>query len=167
MKGGEVMKRSIRRIISVFLLLAFVFAAGVEKSDASLFGHRSGKDLKLISSLELSAQEQASLKSALVTYGPAVKAAWQNFRAAKKQLDADLKATTPAGSQLAADAVALQEAKSQLKTALPQLNNALLAALTPAHLQQIQGQLTAPFQKKLDARTGRLLFKYTRNLEKE
>jgi hypothetical protein len=167
MKGGEVMKRSIRRIISVFLLLAFVFAAGVEKSDASLFGHRSGKDLKLISSLELSAQEQASLKSALVTYGPAVKSAWQNFRVAKKQLDADLKATTPVGPQLAADAVAVQEAKSQLKTVLTQLNNALLAALTPAHLQQIQGQLTAPFQKKLDARTGRLLFKYTRNLEKE
>ena len=110
------MKKLSSSLQSLFFLLAMIFAAGVSKSEAARFGHRSGDDLKLISSLELNAQEQASLKSALSTYGPAVKTAWQNLRAKKKQLDTDLEATTPDGSQLAADAAAVANAKAQLKS---------------------------------------------------
>ena len=50
----------------------------------------------------------------------------QNFRAAKKQLNTDLEATTPDGSLLAADAAAVTSAKAQLKAARTQLNSALL-----------------------------------------
>lgn len=161
------MKKFIKNITALFFLLAIIIACGVSKSDAARFGHRSGDDLKLISSLELNAQEQASLKSALSTYGPAVKTAWQNLRAKKKQLDTDLEKTTPDGSQLAADAAAVANAKAQLKAARSQLNSALSAALTPAHLQQLQAQLTAQFQSRLDAKTGHLLSEYARYLEKQ
>jgi len=161
------MKRGIITLTVLAVLLAVIVAVGVSNSEAARFGHRSGADLKLISSLDLDATEQGSLKSAMSTYGPAVKTAMQNFRTAKKQLNTDLKATTPDGSQLAADTATLASAKAQLKAARAQLNSALSAALTPAHLQQLQAQLTAEFQKRLDAKTGRLLSEYTRHLEKQ
>ncbi len=142
-------------------------AVGVSNSEAAHFGHRSGADLKLMSSLALDDTEQTALKTAVSTYGPAVKTAMQNFHAAKKQLNMDLKATTPDGSKLSADAATVAGAKAQLKAARTQLNSALSAALTPAHLQQLQAQLTAEFQKRLDAKTSRLLFEYTRHLEKQ
>jgi hypothetical protein len=167
MKGGEDMKKFIKNITALFFLLAIVFAVGVSKSDAARFGHKSGDTLKLISSLGLDANEQAALKSALSTYRPAVKTAWQNLHAQKKQLNMDLDATTPDGSKLGADAAAVANAKAQLKVARSQLNTALLAALIPAHLQQIQAQFTAQFQSRLDAKTGRLLSEYARHLEKQ
>jgi hypothetical protein len=161
------MKKWIKNITVLLFLLAVIVAAGVCDSQAARYGHRSGDALKLISSLDLDTKEQGSLKSAVSTYGPAVKTAWQNLRAKKKQLNTDIKATTPVGSQLAADAAAVANAKAQLKAARTQLNSALFAALTPAHLQQLQAQLTAEFQSRLDAKTGRLLFEYTRHLEKQ
>lgn len=161
------MKKWIKNITVLSFLLAIIVVGGVTNSEAAGFGHKSGGALKLISSLNLDATEQGNLKSALTTNGPVVKTAWQNLRAAKKQLNTDIKATTPDGSQLAADAAAVAAAKAQLKAARTQLNSALLAALTPAHLQQLQAQLTAQFQRRLDAKTGHLLFKYTRHLEKQ
>jgi capsule polysaccharide export protein KpsE/RkpR len=149
------------------VLLAVIVAVGFSNSEAARYGHRPDGALKLMSSLDLDATEQAALKSALSTYGPAVKTAMQNFRAVKKQLYKDLKATTPDGSQLATDAAAVDSVKAQLKAARTQLNSALFSALTPAHLQQLQSQLTAEFQKRLDAKTGRLLSEYTRHLEKQ
>ncbi len=161
------MKKGIIALTVLAVSLAVMVAVGVSNSEAACFGHRPGVALKLMSSLDLDAKEQGSLKSALSTYGPSVKTAWQNFHAAKKQLNTDLKATTPAGSQLAADAAAVAGAKAQLKAARTQLNGALFAALTPAHLQQLQAQLTAEFQRRLDAKTGLLLSVYTRHLEKQ
>jgi hypothetical protein len=161
------MKKGIIALTVLAVLLTVIVAGGVSNSEAARFGHRSGVALKLMSSLDLDAKEQGSLKSALSTYGPAVKTAWQNFRTAKKQMTTDLKATAPAGSQLAADAVAIANAKAQLKAARSQLNSALSAALTPAHLQQLQAQLTAQFQSRLNAKTGRLLSEYARHLEKQ
>jgi hypothetical protein len=158
------MKKGIIALAVLAVLLAVMVAVGISNSEAACFGHRPGVALKLMSALDLDAKEQGALKSAVSTYGPAVKTAMQNFRAAKKQLNTDLKAATPAGS---ADAAAVAGAKAQLKAAHTQLNTALFAALTPAHLQQLQAQLTAEFQKRLDAKTGRLLFVYTRHLEKE
>jgi len=161
------MKKFVKNITALFFLAAIVFAAGVSNSDAARFGHRSGADMKIIASLGLSSDEQTALTSALSTYGPAVKTAMQALRAAKKQLDTDLKAITPDGSQLAADATAVASTKTQLKAARTQLNGVLLAALTPANKQLLQTQLTAQFQSRLDARTGRLLSAYARHLEKQ
>jgi hypothetical protein len=163
------MKKWIKNITVLSFLLAVIVAGGVYTSEAAGFGHghRSGADMKIIASLGLSSDEQTALTAALSKYGPAVKTAMQAFHAAKKQMNTDLKATAPAGSQLAADAVTIANAKAQLKAARSQLNSALSAALTPAHLQQIQAQLTAQFQSRLDAKTGRLLSEYARHLEKQ
>lgn len=160
------MRKGIISLTVLAVLSAVMVAGGVSNSEAARFGHRSGADMKIIASLGLSSDEQTALTTALSTYGPAVKTAMQAFHAAKKRLHTDLQATPPAGDQLAVDAAAVAGAKAQLKTARTQLNGALLAALTPAHLQQIQAQLTAKLQSRLDAKTGRLLFEYTRHLEK-
>lgn len=163
------MKKWLRNL-SVLSLLLFVITAGVVcKADAAGFGHghRSGADMKIIASLGLSSDEQTALTAALLTNGPSVKAAMQAFHAARKRLHTDLQATPPVGSDLAADATALATAKGQLKDARTLLNRALSGALTPAHQQQVQAQLTAQFQSGLDAKTGRLLFEYTRHLEKQ
>lgn len=161
------MKKFIKNITAIVFLLAIIFACGVSNSEAARFGHRSGADMKIIASLGLSSDEQTALKSALSTNGPAVKTAMQNFHAAKKKLNTDLKATPPVGgSQLAADAAVVADAKAQLKAARTQLNGALLAAIS-THLKQLQDQLTAQFQSRLDAKTSRLLFEYTRHLEKQ
>ena len=161
------MKKGIIALTVLAVLLAVIVAFGVSNSEAARYGHKSGAPLKLMSSLALDVTEQAALKTAMSTYGPAVKTAMQNFRAAEKQLNTDLEATTPDGSLLATDAAAVTSAKAQLKAARTQLNSLLLAALTPAHLQQLQAQLTAEFQKRLDAKTGRLLSEYMRHLEKQ
>jgi hypothetical protein len=91
----------------------------------------------------------------------------QAFRAARVQLRSDLNATPPVGSQLAADATALASAKAQLKAARTQLDSALSAALTRAHLKQLQEELLAQFQSRLDQKTGRLLFGYAMHLKHE
>jgi predicted Zn-dependent protease len=163
------MKKWIKNITVLSFLLAVIVVGGVCTSEAAGFGHghRSGADMKIIASLGLSSDEQTALTAALSNYGPAVKTAMQAFHAAKKQMNMDLKATTPDGSRLADDATKLATAKGQLKTARTQLNSALLAALTQPHLQQLQAQLTAQFQSRLDAKTDRLLFEYTRHLKKQ
>jgi len=161
------MDKWIKNLTVATFLLAFVLAGGIAKSDAARYEHRSGDIQKMISSLDLDVKEQTALTSALSTYGPPVKTAWQNFRTAKKTLDMDLETTTPDGSKLATDAAAVANAKAQLKAARVQLNSALEAALTPSHLQQLQQQLTAQFQSRLDAKTGRVLFGYARHLEKQ
>jgi len=166
-KGGDGMKKWMKTFIVLSFVLAMIVAGGVCSSEAAGFGHRSDGALKLISSLDLSPQEQAALKSALSTYGPAVKTAWQQLRAAREQMKTDMEATSADGSQVAADGSALAAAKAQLKAARVQLNSALLAALTPEHLQQLQEQLTAQFQSRLDAKTGRVLAHYARSLEKQ
>ena len=165
-KGGDGMKNWMKNFVVLSFLLAMIVAGGICSSEAAGFGHRSDGALKLMSSLDLSAQEQEALKSALSTYGPAVKTAWQQLRAAKEQMKTDTEATSPDGSQVATDSTALASAKAQLKAALAQMNTALLAALTPEHLQQLKAQLTAQFQSRLDAKTGRVLANYARSLEK-
>lgn len=154
--------------LSVLLLLGVIVAGGVCKVDAAAFGHaqRFG-DMKLIASLGLSSEEQTALTTALSTNGPAVKTAMQAFHAAKKQLKSDLQATPPVGFQLAADAAALATTKAQLKAVRAPLDSALTAALTPAHLQQLQAALTAQFQSRLDKKTGRLLLEYAVHLKKQ
>lgn len=166
-KGGDGMKNWMKNFTVLFFLLAIIVAGGVRSAEAAGFGHRSDGALKLMSSLDLSEQEQEALKSALSTYGPAVKTAWQQLRAAKEQMKTDTEATSPDSSQVATDGTALAAAKAQLKAALSQLNTALLAALTPEHLQQLKEQLTAHFQSRLDAKTGRVLASYARSLEKQ
>ncbi len=163
------MKKWLRNLTVLSLLLVVIAVGGVCKADAAGFGsdHRFHTDMKIIASLGLSSDEQAALTAALATNGPAVKTAWQNFRAAKKQLKTDLEATPPAGSQLVADAAALVAAKSQLKAARTQLGNALATAITPAHLQQLQSALTAQFQSRLDRKTDRLLFGYAMHLKNQ
>lgn len=165
------MKIWVKNLTVLSFLLTMIVAGGVCNSQAADFGHRfgqrSGADLKLISSLNLTTDEQAALKSALSSNGPALKTAWQQVHAAKKQLRTDLNATSPDGATLAADAAAVATAKAQLKGARAQLNSALLAALTPDHVQQLQAELTARFQSRLNAKTGHLLMSYTRTLEKQ
>ena len=156
------MKEWLKNLTVLSLLLVVIAAGGVYKADAAGFwhGHRSGADVSLISTLDLSAQEQAALKSALVTYGSAVKTAWQQLRTAKEQAKTGTGTTSQDGTALAA-------AKAQLEAARAQLDSALFAALTPEHLQQLQAQLTAKFQSRLDAKTGRVLAEYARQLEKQ
>jgi Spy/CpxP family protein refolding chaperone len=161
------MKKFIKNITVTFFLLVIVCAAGVSKSEAARFGHGSGDDLKLISSLELNAQEQASLQAALSAYGPAVKSAFQNLRTKKKQLEKDLEASTPDGNLLAVDASAVAGAKAQLKAARTQINSALSSAITPEHLQKLRAELAERLQNRIDAKTARLLSEYARNLEKQ
>jgi|GEM_PF-1993265 len=164
------MKTWVRKLTVLSFLMAIIVAGGVCNSQAADFdrgfGHRFGADLKLVSSLNLSADEQAALKIALSSYGPAVRVARQQLHAATKQLRTDLNAASPDGATLAADASAVSAAKAQLKGARAQLNSAVLAALTPEHVQQLQAELMARFQSRLDARTGRLLTGYARTLEK-
>jgi hypothetical protein len=166
-KGGDSMKKWMKNFTVLSFLLAMIVAGVVCSSEAAGFGHRSGGALNLISSLDLSSQEQAALTSALSANGPAVKTAWQQLHAAKKQMKTDTGTTPPDGSKLAADATALTAAKVQLKAAHAQLNSALSAALTPEHLQQLKAQLTAQFQSRLDAKTGRVLANYARYLKKQ
>ena len=166
-KGGDSMKAWVKNLMVLSFMLAVIVTGGVCSAETAGFGHRSGEYLKMISSLDLSVQEQAALKTAVSTYGPAVKTAWQQLRAARRQMKTDIGATSPDGSQLSADATALNTAKTQLKAASAQLNSALFAALTPEHLQQLKAQLTAQFQSRLDAKAGRLLANYARHLEKQ
>jgi len=166
-KGGDSMKKLMKNFVVLSFLLAMIVAGGVRSAEAAGFGHRSDGALKLMSSLELSTQEQEALKSALSTYGPAVKTAWQQLRAAKQQMKTDTGTTSPDGSQVVADSTALAAAKAQLKAARAQLSSALLAALTPDNLQLLKAQLTAQFQSRLDARTGRVLANYARSLDKQ
>ena len=161
------MKKWMKNFTVLSFLLAMIVAGGICRSEAAGFGHRSDAGLKMMSSLDLSADEQGKLQLALSTYGPAVKTAWQQLRAARQQMKMDTGTTSPDGSQVVADGTALAAAKAQLKAARAQLNSALLATLTPEHLQQLQAQLTAQFQKRLDSKTGRVLASYTRYLEKQ
>ncbi|HET6515701.1 MAG TPA: hypothetical protein VFG09_11125 [Thermodesulfovibrionales bacterium] len=151
------MKTWMKIVTVLSLVLAMIVAGRICSSEAAGFGHRSGSAVNLVSSLDLSAQEQAALKSALATYGPAVKTAWRQLRAAKEES----KATT------STDNTALVSAMAQLKAARAQLDSALLAALTPEHLQKLQEQLTAQFQSRLDAKTGHILANYARHLERQ
>ncbi len=165
------MKTWVKNLTVLSLLLAMIVAGAICNSQAAdfchKFGHRSGADLKLISSLDdLTADEQAALKAALSSNGPAMKTVWQQLHAAKKQLTTDLNATSPDGATLAADATAVATAKAQLKGAHTALNSALLATLTPEHVRQLQAQLTAQFQSRLNAKTGHLLMSYARTIEK-
>jgi len=150
-------------------MLAAMLAGGISNVNAAGFehDHRFGADVKLIAALGLNSQEQAALTSALTTYGPAVKTAMRASHAANKQLKTDLKATPPVGSQLVADAAALAQAKTNLKAARAQLDSALSAALTPAHLQQLQAELTAQFQSRLYKKTDRVLFGYAMYLKRQ
>jgi Spy/CpxP family protein refolding chaperone len=162
----EKLVRSLTLILSLAVLgvaggICNLYAAGEGH------GHRFGADMMIVSSLGLTQDEQTALMSALSTYGPALKTAMQTFHAARKQLNTDLQATSPDGSQLAADAQALANAKQQLKTARTQLNDSLKTALTPEHLQQLQASLTAQFQSRLDSKTGRLLFGYALSLKRQ
>ena len=163
------MVKWLRNLKVLALLLAMVISAGVVNANAAGFddGHRFGADMKLTATLGLSSVEQRALTNALTTYGPAVKTAMQAFRAARVQLRSDLNATPPVGSQLAADATALASAKAQLKAARTQLDSALSGAPSPAHLKQLQEELLAQFQSRLDQKTGRLLFGYAMHLKHE
>jgi Heavy-metal resistance len=167
-KGGDGMKKWMKNSGVLSFLLAVIVTGGVWSAEADGFGHRSdAAALEMMSSLGLSEAEQAALTSALSTYGPAVKTAWQQLRAAREQMKTDTETTSPDGSQVATDGTALASAKAQLKAARAQLNSALLAALTPDHLRQLKAQLTAQFQSRLDENTGRVLANHARSLEKQ
>ncbi len=58
-------------------------------------------------------------------------------------------------------------AKAQLKDARAQLDSALNAALTPAHLQQLQTALATQAKSDLDRKTDRLLFGYALYLKRQ
>lgn len=161
------MKTWMKNFAVVFFVLAMMVAGGICSAEVAGFGHRSDGALNLISSLDLSAQEQGALKAALSTYGPAVKTAWQGLRAARKQMKTDTGTASPDGSQVADGGTALAAAKAQLEAAIAQLNTALFTALTPEHLQQLKAELTAQFQSRVDAKTGRVLARYARHLEKQ
>jgi hypothetical protein len=163
------MVKWLRNLKVLALLLAMVISAGVVNANAAGFddGHRFGADIKLTETLGLSSVEQMALTNALATYGPAVKTAMQSFQAARVQLRTDLNAASPVGSQLAADDTALASAKAQLKAARTQLDSALSGAPSPALLNQLQEELFAQFQSRLDQKTGRLLFGYAMHLKHE
>jgi Heavy-metal resistance len=167
-KGGDGMKKWMKNSGVLSFLLTVIVAGGVCIAEAAGFGHRSdAAALEMMSSLGLSADEQGKLQIALSSYGPAVKTAWQQLRAAKEQMKTDTEATSPDGSQVATDGIAPATAKAQLKAARAQLNSALLAALTPDHLRQLKAQLTAQFQSRLDAKTSRVLANYVGYLNKQ
>jgi Heavy-metal resistance len=167
-KGGDGMKKWMKNFTVLSFLLAVIVAGGVCSAEAAGFGYRSNEAaLEMMSSPGLSDAEQAALTSALSTYGPAVKTAWQKLRAAREQMKADTETTSPDGSQVATDGTALASAKAQLKAARAQLDSALLAALTPEHLQQLKAQLTAQFQSRLDSKNSHILANYARYLEKQ
>jgi hypothetical protein len=161
------MEKWLKSLTLLSFLVVLVGAIGICNAYAAGdgHGHRFGADMTLISSLGLSSDEQTALMNALSTYGPALKTAMQTFHAARKQLNTDLQAAAPDGNQLVADAQALSAAKTQLKSARTSLNVALNGALTPAHLQQLQGALTT--QSRLDSKTGRLLFGYALSLKRQ
>ena len=168
------MEKWLRNFTFLSFLGAVIVVAGISDAFDARFdhGHRFGADMTLISSLNLSAEENANLVSALSTDRPdspaaSVKTAMQAFHAAKKKLNADLQAAAPDGNQLAADAQALSAAKTQLKSARANLNGALKAALTSEHLQQLQATLTEQFQNRMDSKTGRILFGYAFSLKRQ
>jgi len=163
------MKTLTRKFTTLSFLVAIIVAFGVHNANAFDRGHGHGfaADAKLIASLDLSSTEQAALQAAVKTYGPAVKSARKALHAALKQLKTDLKATPPVGATLAADALAVDNAKSTLKAARTPLDSALNAALTPVHLTQLQNELTAQFQKRLAAKTDRVLFGYAMYLNRQ
>jgi hypothetical protein len=163
------MEKWLKNLTLLSFLAAVTVAGGICNAYAAGdgHGHRFGADMTLISSLGLSSDEQTALMNALSTYGPALKTAMQTFHAAKKQLKTDLDATQPDGSRLAADATALANAKTQLKTARTNLNAALKGALTTDHWNQLQSALTTQFQSRLDSKTGRLLFGYALSLKRQ
>ena len=151
--------------------VAIMVGGGVFNSQAAdfggCFGHKPSADLKFISSVDLTVDEQAALKSVMASYAPALMEALHQVRAAKKKLRDDLHATSPDGTTLAADATAVATAKVQLKGMCTQLDTAPTAALSPEHLLQLQSGLTALFQNRLNAKTGHLLTSYTRIIEKQ
>ena len=163
------MEKSLRNLTFISFLVAVMIAVGICNAHAagSGHGHRFGADMNLISSLGLSSDEEAALMKALSTYGPTLKTAMQAFHDAKKQLNTDIQATPPDGNQLVTDAATLSAAKAQLKAARAQMNGALKVAITPEHLQQLQAALTAQFQKRLDSKTGRVLFGYALSLKRQ
>jgi hypothetical protein len=163
------MKTFTRNLTVFSFLVALIVAFGVHNVQAfeESRGHRFAADAKLIASLDLSSTEKTALQTAVKTYGPAVKSAHQAFHAALKQLKTDLEATPPVGATLATDAATLAGAKANLKTARTALDSALNAALTPAHLTQLQNELTTQFQNRLAAKTDRLLFGYAMYLNRQ
>ena len=92
---------------------------GIYNSQAAAVGdrfdHRSGADLKLISSLDVTSDEQAALRSALPSYGPFDNSAQSQLHMAKKLLTTDLNAASPDGSAIAADAAVVARAKAQTR----------------------------------------------------
>ncbi len=156
------MRKWLKTSVVLSSFLAVLIVGGLSDLNAAGYerGHRFGVAMKLIDALGLSTEEQTALTDALSTYGPAARTAMQALRAARKQLKTDLDVTPPDGSRLSADASTLAAAKTQLKAARTQLDGALKAALTPAHLQQLQAELTTQSQNSLDKKTGRLLFGY-------
>ncbi len=133
------MKKWMRNLTTLLFLMAVIVSGVTSISEASQHNQSFGNAFALISSLDLTAQEQTALTSALSTYGPAVKTARQQFQTLMKQMKTDLYATPPIGSTLASDATALAAAKDQFN---------------------------AKFQNRLDAKTGRLLLGYIWYMEK-
>jgi Spy/CpxP family protein refolding chaperone len=161
------MKNHVKNLTVLSVLVVMIIAGGVCKSEAAGFRHGHDSAVTLLSSLNLSQQQQEQLTSLQSTYLPALKTLGKQLRAAKKQLDTDSMATPPVSATVVADASAVAGIKSQLEAQRSQLNSALDAVLTPQQLQQLTQQLTAQFNNSLNRRIHHLLLGYSWHLQKQ
>jgi Spy/CpxP family protein refolding chaperone len=163
------MKKCIRSIMVLFLLSAVIVAGTVCASEAAGFGHRPDAGIKLIGSLDppLSAEQQGRLQSVLSTYGPILRTLRQQLRTEMRQMNKDIMATPQIESAILADTAAVAEVKTQLETESAELRSALSGVLTTDQIKQLTQELTARFQRRVDARIDYLLFNYISNLDKQ
>jgi len=165
-KGGDNMKTWVKNLTVVCFSLAIIVALGISNVQAAGFGHgqRFGEDMKLLSSLSFTPAEKEALETALSTYGPAVKTAWQQVRSDRRQLKTDLSATPPVAATIGNDFLKIKADKEALKTARGTLYTALVNSLSPANQTALQTALTTQFQDRLPSKMGRLLSVYARHL---
>ncbi len=80
-KEGDNMKTRVNNLTVLSLLLTIIVASGIYNSHAAevanRFDHRSGANLELISSLDVTSDERTQLRCALSSCGPSVNTAWQ------------------------------------------------------------------------------------------
>jgi Spy/CpxP family protein refolding chaperone len=163
------MKKWIRNITALFFLVAVIVAGGVCTSEAAGYGHRFDGGIKLITSLNppLSTEQQGRLQSVLSAYGPALRTLRQQLRTEMRQMNRDIMATPRADAAILADAAAVAKIRTQLKTERAEVRSALSGVLTTDQINQLTQELTARFQRRLDARIDYLLLNYTRNIDKQ
>ena len=161
------MKNHVRNLTVLSVLVVMIVAGGVCNSEGAGFRHGHDSVVTLLSSLNLTQEQQEQLTSIQSTYLPAFKTLGKQLRAARKQMDTDIMATPTVSATIVADAAAVAGIKSQLKAQRSQLSSALDAVLTPQQLQQLTQKLTTQFNNSLNRRTHHLLLGYGRYLQKQ